>query len=175
MTTPARGLPWGKSTAGQKTKKRKEKRGQPIRKMTSSSNPINLEAFYRAPYSERALLLKTLYFIHEKKTALEREKLAIIETRPPAPFVIPDTPVALPPPVPAMTTPPKSSNANPPFVPPKPLKKTARMTAPDKRKKEEKEEEESEYEVIIHKVSFDSDSEKEDGFIVHKQKKRASH
>jgi hypothetical protein len=35
MTTPARGLPWGKSTAGQKTKKRKEKRGQPIRKIYS--------------------------------------------------------------------------------------------------------------------------------------------
>lgn len=116
-----------------------------------SSSPINLDAFWRAPYSERALLLKHLLFIHDKKTQLEKEKLNIINTLPP---------VAAP--APPLFTPTKSSNVNPP-PPPRKEKRTARMSAPPAP---------DDYEIFIHKVSFDSeDEDAEDGFIIHKKKK----
>ena len=126
-----------------------------------SFRPVNLDAFWNSSPSDRHQLLNTLIFLHDKKSQLEKEKKAsapIIATLPPA---VTNAPV--------LDTPQKISNVNPPFAPPRLLKKVPRMSAPPRARNEQSDDD---FEVIIHKVTFDSDDESDDGgFIIHKKKK----
>jgi hypothetical protein len=137
------------------------------KEVTMSFRPINLDAFWKQSFPERYQLLNTLIFLHEKKCDIERVEKA---TKSPAPIITTLPPAATNAPV--LDTPKRISNANPPFAPPRLLKKVPRMTAPDRVQNEESDED---FEVIIHKVKFDSDDESDDeGFIIHKKKKHTS-
>ena len=117
-----------------------------------SFRAINLDAFWKLPSSERNQLLNALIFLHDKKTQIDAEKALSLPTPP----II----TSLPSPIP-IATPCKTSNANPPLAP---RKKPSRPLSPR--------DEDSDYEVIVHRVTFDSDDEDEDdSFIIHKKKK----